>query len=69
MTTCMITVSIPWPKTPEELAQEYLDNLERKRARDEARAIRRREKLVDDLFNFALGGFTVFVAIAALVSL
>lgn len=69
MTTQIITVSIPVPKTPEQLAQEYIDNLERKRARDEARTIRRRQKFADDLFNMSLGGFLVFVAFAVLVSI
>ncbi|MBO5340515.1 MAG: hypothetical protein J6A62_05915 [Oscillospiraceae bacterium] len=69
MTTRIITVSIPIPKTPEQRAQEYIDNLERKRARDEARTIRRCQKFADDLWNMALGGFTVFVAFAVLVSL
>lgn len=69
MTTQMITVSIPIPKTPERRAQEYIDNLERKRARDEARTIRRCRKFADDLWNMALGGFLVFMAIAILMSL
>lgn len=69
MTTHIITLNSPIPKTPEQLAQEYIDNLERKRARDEARTIRRCQKFADDLFNMALGGFLVFMAIAILVSI
>lgn len=69
MTTQIITVSIPVPKTPEQRAQEYIDNLERKRARDEARTIRRCQKFADDLWNMALGGALVFFAFAVLVSI
>lgn len=69
MTTQIITVSIPVPKTPEQRAQEYIDNLERKRARDEERTIRRCQKFADDLWNMALGGFLAFVAFAVLASI
>ena len=69
MTTQIITVSIPVPKTPEQRAQEYIDNLERKRARDEARMIRRCQKFADDLWHMALGGALVFFAFAVLVSI
>ena len=69
MTTHIITVSIPIPKTPEQRAQEYIDDLERKRARDEARTIRRCQKFADDLWTMALGGALVFFALAVLVSL
>ena len=57
MTTQIITVSIPVPKTPEQRAREYLDKLERKRERDEARAIRRYQKFADDLWNMACRQF------------
>lgn len=69
MTTRIITLSIPVPKTPEQRAQEYLDKLERKRARDEARTIRRCQKFADDLWHMALGGALVFFAFAVLVSI
>lgn len=69
MTTRIITLTIPIPKTPEQRAQEYLDNLERKRARDEARTIRRCRKFADNLWNMALGGALVFFAFAVLVSI
>lgn len=69
MTTRIITVNIPIPKTPEQLAQEYIDRLERKRARDEARTIRRRQKFADDLWTMGLGGALVFFAFAVLVSI
>lgn len=69
MTTRIITVSIPVPKTPDRVAQDYIDRVARKRARDEARTIRRCQKFADDLWNMALGGFLVFVAFAVLVSL
>ena len=69
MTTRIITLNIPVPKTPEQLAQEYIDNLERKRARDDARAIRRYQKFADDLWNMALGGFCVFMIFAVLISI
>ena len=69
MTTRIITLTIPIPKTPEQRAQEYIDNLERKRARDEARTIRRGQKFADDLWNMALGGFLVFMAFALIVSI
>lgn len=69
MKSCIITVSIPVPKTPEQRAQEYIDDLERKRARDEARATRRYQKFADDLWNMALGGALVFLVFAVLVSI
>lgn len=69
MTTKIITISVPVRKTNEQLASEYVDRVERKRARDEARAIRRYQKFADDLWNMALGAFAVFVAFAVLVSI
>ena len=69
MKSCITSLSIPIPKTPEQRAQEYIDNLERKRARDEARTIRRCQKFADDLWNMALGGALVFFALAILMSI
>ena len=69
MTTRIITVSIPVPKTPDRVAQAYIDRVARKRARDEARTIRRCQKFADDLFNMALGAFTLFVVFAVMMSL
>ena len=69
MTTQYITVTIPVRKTNEQMAQEYIDRLERKRARDDARAIRRYQKFADDLWNMALGGFCVFMVFAVLISI
>lgn len=66
MTQQIVTVRVPLPT--EERAQEYVDRVARKRQRDADRAIRRWQRFADGLFHFALGGFTVFVAIAALVS-
>lgn len=54
---------------PQRMAQVYIDRVARKRARDEARTIRRCQKFADDLFNMALGGFLVFVAFAVLASI
>jgi len=68
MTTQIITLSIPIPKTPEQLAQEYIDNLERKRARDEARTTRRCQKFADDLWHVALGAGLAFFIFAVLVA-
>lgn len=67
MTTRIITVSIPVPKTPDQVAQDYIDRVERKRARDEVRTIRRCQKFADDLWNMALGGGVVFFAFAAIL--
>lgn len=69
MTTRIITVSIPVPMSPEKQAQDYIDRVERKRLRDEARAIRRYQKFADDLWNMALGGFCVFMIFAVLISI
>lgn len=69
MTTRIITLSIPFPKSPEQVAQEYIDRVERKRERDEARTVRRCQKFADDLWNMALGGALVFFALAVLVSI
>lgn len=69
MTARIITVSIPVPKTPEQRVQEYVDRIERKRARDEARTIRRCQKFADDLWNMALGAGTMFFAFAAALSI
>ena len=69
MTTRIITVSIPIPKTPEQRAQEYVDRLERKRERDEARTIRRCPKFADDLWHTALGAGLAFFIFAVLVSI
>lgn len=69
MTMRIITVSIPVTKTPEELAQEYIDRVEQRRARAEERQAQRWQKFADDLWNMALGGFAVFVAFALFVSL
>ena len=56
-------------RTGEQRARDYLDRVARKRQRDADRAMRRWQRFADGLFHFALGGFTVFVTIAALVSL
>lgn len=69
MTTRIITVSIPMPMSPEERAQEYIDRVEQRRVRAEERQTRRWQKIADDLWNMALGGFAVFVAFAVLISL
>ena len=53
----------------DQLAQSYIDRVERKRARDEARTIRRCQKFADDLWHMALGGALVFFAFAVLVSI
>ena len=54
---------------PQYMAQVYIDRVARKRARDEARTIRRCQKFADDLWNMALGGFLVFMAFAILLSI
>lgn len=69
MTTRIITVSIPVPKTPDQVAQDYIDRVERKRARDEERTIRRCQKFADDLWNMALGGAIAFFAFAVIMTI
>ena len=69
MTTRIITVSIPVTKTPDRVAQDYIDRVARKRARDEARTIRRCQKFADDLWNMALGGSLIFFIFALIVSI
>ena len=54
---------------PQHMAQIYIDRVARKRARDEARTIRRCQKFADDLWNMALGGALVFFTFAVLVSI
>ena len=51
----------------DQLAQAYIDRVERKRARDDNRAIRRCQKFADNLWNMALGGGVVFFAFAAIL--
>lgn len=57
---------------PEEVgvhaAQVYIDRVERKRARDTARAIRRYQRFMDNLWNAALYGSAVFFALAAVAA-
>lgn len=69
MKTHIITVSIPIPKTPEKRAQDYIDRVERRRRRNEARTARRIRKLADDLFNYTLGAFSLFVVLTILMSI
>lgn len=69
METRMVTVSIPAGSIYNAKAQEYIDRVERKRRRDEARTIRRCQKFADDLFNMALGAFSLFVVFAILISI
>ena len=68
MTTCIITLDTPAPKTPEENAREYIARVERKRARDAARSIRRYQRFMDNLWNAALYGAAVFFTLAAVVA-
>ena len=68
MTTCIITLDTPAPKTPEENAREYIARVERKRARDAARAIRRYQRFMDNLWTMALYGSAVFFTLAAVAA-
>ena len=68
MTTCIITLDTPIPKTPEENAREYIARVERRRERDTARAIRRYQRFMDDLWNAALYGAAVFFTLAAIAA-
>ena len=68
MTTCIITLDVPIPKTPEEKAREYIARVERKRARDTARAIRQYQRFMDNLWNAALYGSAVFFTLAAVAA-
>ena len=69
MTTCIITLDAPIPKTPEEKAREYIARVERRRERDAARAIRRYQRFMDELWNTALYGGAVFFTLAAVAAL
>ena len=68
MKSCVITSNIPIPKTPEENAREYIARVERRRERDAARAIRRYQRFMDNLWNAALYGSAVFFTLAALAA-
>ena len=63
MVTNILTVEIP--KSSEQMANEYIDRVERRRARDAARAIRRYQRFMDTLWNCALCGAAVFFVFAA----
>ena len=68
MNTCIITLDAPIPKTPEEKAREYIARVERRRSRDTARAIRRYQRFMDNLWNAALYGSAVFFTLAAVAA-
>ena len=68
MTICIIALTTPVPKTPEENAREYIARVERRRSRDAARAIRRYQRFMDNLWNAALYGSAVFFTLAAVAA-
>lgn len=54
---------------PQHMAQAYIDRVARKRARDEARTIRRCQRFAENLWTFALGAWTIFFLFAVLISI
>lgn len=58
-----------WHPATEQSAQAYIDRVARKRARDEARTIRRCQRFAENLWTFALGAWTTFFLFAVLISI